>query len=74
MTDIFPRKATATVAGFGGFAGAIGGAIVAYTVGRLLQDIGLNGYSVAFGVAGCAYLIALLLIQLMIPRIKVIDI
>ncbi len=74
MTDIFPRRATATVAGFGGFAGAIGGAIVAYTVGRLLQDIGLNGYSVAFGVAGCAYLIALLLIQLMIPRIKVIDI
>ena len=74
MTDIFPRKATASVAGFGGFAGAMGGAIVAYTVGRLLQDVGITGYSIAFGVAGCAYLVALLLIQLIIPRIKVIDI
>jgi len=74
MADIFPRKATATVAGFGGFAGAIGGAIVAYMVGRLLQDIGLNGYIIAFAVAGCAYLIALLLIQLLVPRIKVINI
>lgn len=74
MADIFPRQATATVAGFGGFAGAIGGAIVAYSVGRLLQDIGLNGYIIAFAIAGCAYLIALSLIQLLIPHIKVINI
>ena len=74
MADIFPRKATASVAGFGGFAGALGGAIVAYSVGRLLQGMGLNGYIIAFASAGCAYLIALLLIQLLIPRIKVIDI
>jgi ACS family hexuronate transporter-like MFS transporter len=74
MADIFPRKATASVAGFGGFAGALGGAIVAYSVGRLLQGMGLSGYIVAFACAGCAYLIALLLIQLLIPRIKVIDI
>ena len=74
MADIFPKKATASVAGFGGFAGAIGGAIIAYTVGRLLQDIGLNGYIIAFTIAGCAYLIALLLIQLLIPKIKIINI
>ena len=74
MADIFPKKATASVAGFGGFAGAIGGAIIAYTVGRLLQDIGLNGYIIAFAIAGCAYFIALLLIQLLIPKIKIINI
>lgn len=74
MADIFPRNATASVAGYGGFAGAIGGAIVAYSVGSLLQNIGLNGYIIAFTVAGSAYLMALLLIQLLIPQIKIINI
>ena len=74
MADIFPRNATASVAGYGGFAGAIGGAIVAYSVGSLLQNIGLNGYIIAFTVAGCAYLIALLLIHLLVPQIKIINI
>jgi ACS family hexuronate transporter-like MFS transporter len=70
MADIFPRRATASVAGFGGFAGAMGGALVAYTVGRLLQDIGLNGYIIAFAIAGSAYFIALLLVHLLVPTIK----
>lgn len=70
MADIFPRRATASVAGFGGFAGAMGGAVVAYSVGRLLQDIGLTGYIISFAIAGCVYLIALLLIHLLVPTIK----
>jgi ACS family hexuronate transporter-like MFS transporter len=74
MADVFPKTTTATVAGFGGFAGAIGGAIVAFGVGRLLQDIGTQGYIIAFAIAGSAYLIALILIQLLIPRITAIKI
>jgi ACS family hexuronate transporter-like MFS transporter len=74
MSDIFPRKATGTVAGFGGFAGAIGGALVAYAVGKILQDIGPEGYTVPFAVAGTGYLVALLIIHLLVPKIEEIKI
>jgi len=73
MSDIFPKKATASVAGFGGFAGAVGGAIVAYSVGLILQDIGVDGYAIPFAVAGFGYLFALLLIQILVPKIKTIS-
>lgn len=72
ISDIFPKKATASVTGFGGFSGAVGGAIVAYSVGRILQDVGVDGYAIPFAVAGFGYLFALLLIQLLVPRIKTI--
>lgn len=74
MSDIFPKKAIGTVTGFGGFTGAVGGAIVAYSVGNILQNNGVNGYSIPFAIAGCGYLIALLFIQLLIPKIKTINI
>ena len=74
MSDIFPKKATGTVAGFGGFAGAVGGAIVAFSVGKILQNIGVDGYAIPFAIAGCGYLIALLIVQLLIPTIKTIKI
>jgi ACS family hexuronate transporter-like MFS transporter len=69
MSDIFPKKATGSVAGFGGFAGAVGGAIVAYMVGRVLQDIGTDGYAIPFAIAGSGYLIALLVVHLLVPKI-----
>ncbi len=70
MSDIFPRRATASVAGFGGFAGAVGGAIVAFGVGKILQQIGTDGYDIPFLVASFAYLIALGIIHLIVPKIK----
>jgi ACS family hexuronate transporter-like MFS transporter len=70
MSDIFPRKATASVAGFGGFAGGVGGAIVAYSVGLILQDIGVDGYAIPFAVASFGYLLALLLIQILLPKLE----
>lgn len=70
MSDIFPKKATGTVAGFGGFSGAIGGAIVAFSVGKILQNIGTDGYSIPFAIAGSGYLIALLIVHLLVPKIK----
>lgn len=70
MSDIFPKKATASVAGFGGFAGAVGGAIVAFGVGKILQHSGSDGYTIPFLVAGCGYLIALLMIHFIVPNIQ----
>lgn len=74
MSDIFPKKAVGSVAGFGGFSGALGGAIVAFSVGKILQNIGVDGYAIPFAIAGCGYLIALLIVHLLVPKIKTINI
>jgi len=70
MSDIFPKQAVASVAGLGGFAGAIGGAITAFLVGMILQDIGTDGYAIPFAVASMGYLVALGLMHLIMPRFK----
>ena len=74
MSDIFPKKAIGSITGFGGFAGAVGGAIVAFSVGKILQNIGTDGYAIPFAVAGSGYLLALLIIHLLVPKIKTINI
>lgn len=70
MSDIFPKKATASVAGFGGFAGGVGGTIIAYSVGKILQGIGVDGYAIPFAIAGFGYLFALFIIHLLVPKIQ----
>lgn len=70
MSDIFPRKTTASVTGIGGFAGAVGGALIAQLVGGLLQNMGMEGYAIPFLIASTGYFIALGLIHLLIPKIK----
>jgi ACS family hexuronate transporter-like MFS transporter len=74
MSDIFPKKATGSVAGFGGFAGAAGGALAAFAVGKILQNIGIDGYAIPFAVAGSTYLVALLIVHLLVPRIETVNI
>jgi len=74
MSDIFPKKAVGTVAGFGGFAGAAGGALAAFAVGKILQNVGTDGYSIPFAVAGSVYLVALLIVHVLVPRIKTVSI
>ena len=64
--DAFPRFAQGTVVGLGGFAGAVGGMLMAKYAGYILQTFG--SYTPIFIVAGCAYLVALLAIHLLNPR------
>ena len=70
MSDIFPRKVTASVTGIGGFSGAIGGALIAQLVGGVLQNLGMDGYVIPFFIASIGYFIALLIIHLLVPKIK----
>ncbi|MBK8883640.1 MAG: MFS transporter [Bacteroidales bacterium] len=70
VSDIFPGKATASVTGIGGFAGAVGGALIAQLVGRSLQHMGTEGYYLPFLIASMGYLIALAIIHLLIPKIE----
>lgn len=74
MSDMFPKKIAASVAGFGCFSGAIGGALVALLVGGVLQNLGTDGYAIPFAIAGTGYFIALIIIHLLVPKIKSINI
>ncbi len=67
-TDMFPRHAIGSVTGFGGMAGAVGGMLLAKIVGYLLQWTG--SYLLIFILAGSAYLIALGIIQLLVPKLE----
>jgi ACS family hexuronate transporter-like MFS transporter len=65
-SDMFPKRAVGSVTGIGGMAGAVGGMFIALIVGRILQATG--SYVPIFIMAGSAYLAALLVIQLLVPK------
>jgi MFS transporter, ACS family, hexuronate transporter len=67
-SDMFPSRAVASVVGIGGMAGAVGGMLIAKTVGHVLQWTG--SYMIPFFIAGGAYLVALGLIQLLAPNLE----
>ena len=64
-SDLFPRRAVASVVGIGGFGGAIGGMVIATFTGFVLQFTG--SYVPMFVIAGSVYLVALLIIHLLVP-------
>jgi len=66
-SDLYPSAAVASVVGLGGFAGAVSGALVSTGVGYLLEATG--SYALLFAIAGAMYLIALGLIQALVPRL-----
>ena len=63
--DMFPSTAVSTVVGIGGAAGAIGGAIFTWVVKRNLSLHQL----LVFSMAACAYVVALAIFQLLVPRL-----
>jgi ACS family hexuronate transporter-like MFS transporter len=67
-SDLFPRRAVASVVGIGGFAGAVGGMLVSTATGLLLQATG--SYVPLFVIAGTAYLFALLVVHALVPRMQ----
>ncbi len=68
-SDMFPRRAVGTVVGFGGFAGGVGGILIAEFAGRVLNR-DPSFYTPMFVVAGLMYLIALTVIHLLAPRLE----
>jgi ACS family hexuronate transporter-like MFS transporter len=67
-SDMFPSHAVASVVGIGGMAGAVGGMLIATIVGHVLQATG--SYLVPFFIAGTAYLVALGVLHLIVPRLQ----
>lgn len=68
VSDTFPRRAVGSVVGIGGMAGSIGGMLIALVVGEILQRTG--SYVPIFIIAGSAYLVALLIIHLLAPKLE----
>jgi ACS family hexuronate transporter-like MFS transporter len=67
-SDMFPRQTVGSVVGIGGMAGAVGGLLIAKAAGYVLQFTG--SYLPLFITAGSAYLVALLIFQLLAPRLE----
>lgn len=68
VSDVFPKKATASVVGIGGMVGALAGLAADLGLGKVLDQSGRKGYFFAFLIAGLLYPTCLLLIHLIMPR------
>lgn len=71
-SDTFPRRAVGSVVGFGGMGGALAGVVIAKVVGRWL-DYSHKSYGPLFIWAGSAYLVALLVIHLLVPKLRQVE-
>jgi len=71
-SDMFPRRVVGSVVGIGGFAGAIGGVLMNLGAGTL-KDLTGN-YIAMFAIAASAYLTALFVIHILVPRLEPVEI
>ncbi len=72
-SDMFPKKAVGSVTGIGAMAGAVGGLIFQWLTGTMLSSYKGSGaidtgYSILFAICASAYLTALLLFHLLVPK------
>ncbi|MBZ0089518.1 MAG: MFS transporter [Thermoanaerobaculia bacterium] len=72
VSDTFPRQAVASVVGIGGMAGSVGGIMLSVLTGAVLQR-SPGDYTVNFFIAGTTYLVALVILHLLAPRLEVVD-
>ncbi|WP_339662943.1 MFS transporter [uncultured Polaribacter sp.] len=73
VSDVFPKKATASVVGIGGMIGAVAGIIADFALGSVLDSAGNNGYFWAFLIAGFGYVIILGFVHLLMPKMTPLD-
>lgn len=75
VSDMFPKKAVASVTGIGGMAGAIGGMLIAELAGLLFEHYKTmgtieTGYFIMFIICGSAYVIAWLVMHFIVPEMQ----
>ena len=79
VSDMFPKKTVASVTGLGGMSGSVGGILIAWLAGMLFDKYKLlgnieAGYYIMFFICGFAYLIAWLVMHLLVPKMKMVDV
>ena len=78
VSDMFPKKAVASVIGIGGMAGGIGGVVVTKIGGALFDHYKAlehieTGYTIMFSFCAVAYLLAWVIMKTLTPQYKYID-
>ena len=71
VSDIFPKKAVASVTGLGGMFGSAGGVLFAAATGIIIEIT--RSYTPLFIIAGSVYLLALLIFHLLVPKLKPVE-
>jgi ACS family hexuronate transporter-like MFS transporter len=69
VSDMFPRRAVASVSGIGWAAGMLGAVLFQRLTGSILQATHGN-YAPVFSVLGLAYVTALAIVHLLVPRME----
>ena len=77
VSDMFPKKAVASVVGIGGMFGALGGIVVSELAPKLFEHYKTlghvqTGYYIMFIICGSAYIGAWLLMRLLVPKEKMV--
>jgi MFS transporter, ACS family, hexuronate transporter len=78
VSDMFPKRAVASVVGIGGMAGAIGGVVFPWATGRLLDRFHAQGdvtagYGILFAICASAYVIAFVIHHILAPKFEPFD-
>ncbi len=72
-SDVFPKKATASVIGIGKMVGVVIAVVADLALGSVLDTAGNSGYFWAFLISGLSYLLILGFVHLLIPRMTPLD-
>lgn len=78
VSDMFPKRAVASVTGIGGMAGGVGGILIARAAGVLLSHYTALGkievgYGILFVVCGTAYIVAWVIMHLLVPKFQLVQ-
>jgi ACS family hexuronate transporter-like MFS transporter len=78
VSDMFPKKAVASVVGIGGMAGGLGGVLITKMGGWLFDYYGAlgqlqTGYTIMFAICALAYLVAWGVMKILVPKYKIIS-
>jgi ACS family hexuronate transporter-like MFS transporter len=68
VSDMFPKRATASVSGLGGMFGYLSAAAFQPFVGYFVET--RHNYIIPFACAGSAYVLANIVIQILVPRLQ----
>ncbi len=79
VSDMFPKRAVASVTGIGGMFGALGGVLLVLLVQKGMfvyyRSIGQieTAYYIMFAICGSAYLVAWLIMHALVPKMQEVD-
>lgn len=72
VSDMFPRSAVGSVTGIGSMAGSVGGFLIAFYAGHVLERT--HSYSSLWVLASTAYLVAFGVLTLLAPKLRKVEI